>query len=403
MAKTKSNAPEAAVLRAWGWARQGLDGSLKGATAAQVLERSGWARSVGGVGPYLTFFSRAQLSRSAVDAALKDVEIHELPAARGCTYVVPKQDFALALTVGQSAAQAALKPGLKLGVTMKELDKLNAAVLKAVEAEPLEVEQIREAVGSAARSLGAEGTKKGVSTTLPLALGQLQAQGQIRRVPTNGRLDQQRYRYVRWKNAPKLLDAQEAFTELARRYFSWVGPAMLKQFAGFSALGVKAAQQAVEPLKLVPIAEGDERLVLPKDLDALRAFKPPKGPAYALVGSLDSIAAHRRDIQPLLEAKDAKTKVLGDAAMATPLFTFADLPSHAILERGRLVGLWEFDADAQGVAWATFSSKPDAALKAAVAATESYVRGDLGDARSFSLDSPKSRAPRIAVLRSLAA
>jgi hypothetical protein len=143
--------------------------------------------------------------------------------------------------------------------------------------------------------------------------------------------------------------------------------------------------------------------MLPEDLDALRAFKLPKGPAYALVGSLDSIAAHTRDIQPLLEPKDAKTKVLGDEKMATALGTFADLPSHAILERGRLVGLWEFDAEASAVAWATFSSKPDAALKAAVAATESYVRGDLGDARSFSLDSPKSRAPRIAVLRALAA
>jgi hypothetical protein len=156
-------------------------------------------------------------------------------------------------------------------------------------------------------------------------------------------------------------------------------------------------------LKLVPIAEGDERLLTPEDLDALRAFKAPKGPQYALVGSLDSIAAHTRDLQPLLDAKDAKTKVLGDEKMATPLATFADLPSHAILERGRLVGLWEFDAEAQGIAWAIFGGKADKALSAAVAETERYVRGDLGDARSFSLDSPKSRAPRIAVLRRLAA
>ena len=39
------------------------------------------------------------------------------------------------------------------------------------------------------------------------------------------------------------------------------------------------------------------------------------------------------------------------------------------------------------------------ALKQAVAQTEQYVREQLGDARSFSLDSPKSRAPRIAALR----
>jgi len=33
--------------------------------------------------------------------------------------------------------------------------------------------------------------------------------------------------------------------------------------------------------------------------------------------------------------------------------------------------------------------------------TERFVRDQLGDARSFSLDSPESRAPRIAALREL--
>jgi hypothetical protein len=52
-------------LRAWWWQRQGLDGSLGGSSAAKVLEATGWARSVGGVGPYLTLYSRAGVSREA--------------------------------------------------------------------------------------------------------------------------------------------------------------------------------------------------------------------------------------------------------------------------------------------------------------------------------------------------
>jgi hypothetical protein len=36
------------LLRAWAWHRQGLDGTLQGADAAEVLTRAGWARSVGG-------------------------------------------------------------------------------------------------------------------------------------------------------------------------------------------------------------------------------------------------------------------------------------------------------------------------------------------------------------------
>ena len=45
-------------LRAWWSHRQGLDGRLVGARPAEVLEQTGWARSVGGVGPYLTLFAR---------------------------------------------------------------------------------------------------------------------------------------------------------------------------------------------------------------------------------------------------------------------------------------------------------------------------------------------------------
>ena len=78
-------------------------------------------------------------------------------------------------------------------------------------------------------------------------------------------------------------------------------------------------------------------------------------------------------------------------------------PSHAILDRGRLVGLWEFDPDAQQIAWWAFGANPkDKALVAAVERTEAFVADDLGDARSFSLDSAKSRAPRIEALHKAA-
>src|SRR5258706_2802411 len=56
-------------LRAWYAHRQGLDGRLAGASAAQVLTETGWARSVGGTGPYLTLFSRAGISREAADGS----------------------------------------------------------------------------------------------------------------------------------------------------------------------------------------------------------------------------------------------------------------------------------------------------------------------------------------------
>ena len=93
-------------LRAWAWHRQGLDGSLAGCTAEQVLARAGWARSVGGANPYITLFARAGIRREQVDADVLAHRILELPAARGCTYVLGRDDFAWALKLGKDAAEA---------------------------------------------------------------------------------------------------------------------------------------------------------------------------------------------------------------------------------------------------------------------------------------------------------
>jgi hypothetical protein len=386
-----------ARLRAWWSQRQGLDGSLEGKTPANVLERSGWARSVGGVGPYLTLQARAGTTRAAADQAVADLEIHELPSARGCTYVVPARDFALALKVGEECANAPMKTAAKLGVTAKEIDKLCGAVVGALEKGALDPEGIRAGTGKAARSLGEEGKKKGVTTTLPLALGLLQARGEIRRVPVNGRLDQQRYRYTLWRPNPLTrfkLGLDEAYTELGRRFFRWIGPATAAEFQWFSGLGAKASRAALEPLKLVPLEEASALLLFPDDRDRLLSLKVPSKPRYSLVSSLDAISALRRDYKSLLDPRD----------WGRPLFepqaggALMDLPNHAILDRGRVVGLWEYDPESETTVSTTFGVK-DAALDKAVKETERYVREQLGDARSFSLDSPQSRRPRLEALR----
>jgi hypothetical protein len=384
-------------LRAWWSHRQGLDGRLAGASLADVLAQTGWARSVGGVGPYLTLRARAGASREASDAAVSKLEIHELPAARGCTYVVPAAHFALALTAGETFRAAEMKTAHKLGVTDREIDKLCDAVRKALEKAPLEPDQIREATGKASRSLGEEGKKKGLTTTLPLAFGKLQSTGDIRRMPVNGRLDQQRYRYTLWSPNPRTkfnLSPEQAQTELARLYFAWAGPATVAEFQWFSALTGKAAKAAIDPLKLHPL--DSDRLMLPGDRDQFEAFKMPKQPHYTLVSSIDGISLLRRDLPSLVDAKDLEKLITGSSTGVL------DLPSHGIFDRGRLVGIWEYDPDAQTIAWLPFVAR-NKDLERAVANTEEYVREQLGDARSFSLDSPKSRAPKIAALRKAAA
>jgi hypothetical protein len=390
---------DAAKLRAWWSHRQGLDGTLRGKNAATVLAETGWARSVGGVGPYLTLFSRGGISREAADAAVAKLEIHELPAARGCTYVVPSSDFALALAAG-STVDGEMKIASKLGVTDKEIDKLCDAVMKALGKTPLDPDEIRSATGNASRSLGEEGKKKGLTTTLPLALGKLQAIGEIRRVPVNGRLDQQRYKYSAWRPNPLHgfhMAPEEISVELARHYFRWIGPATLGEFQWFSALGVKAAKAAIEPLKLEPLSKEDPRMMLPGDREKFETFQIPKQAQYALVSCLDGLSLLRRDLKGLLDSTDLNRPVYAKKGHVR-VGEVADLPSHGIFDRGRLVGLWEYDTATNSIAWTAFIPK-NKDLAKAVAETEAYVRDQLGDARSFSLDSPKSRAPKIDALR----
>jgi hypothetical protein len=372
-----------ATIRAWWSHRQGLDGRLTGQPVSAVLEQTGWARSVGGAAPYLTLFARGEIGRTAADAALAELRIHELPSARGCTYVVPASDFALALKVGQAFA-GEMRTAEKLGVTAAEIDKLCAAVLGALAKAPLQPDELREATAGAVRNLGPEGAQKGLTSTLPVALEKLQS-------------DQQRYRYALWRPNPLAgfrLSAEEAYTELARRFFTWIGPASLAEFQWFSGLGAKAAKAAVDPLKLEALGD---RLILPQHREELESFQAPRRPQYALVSSLDGISHLRRDVKGLLAPEDFGRSIFGMKGSA-----LTDLPSHAILDRGRLIGLWEYDTTTESVAWMSFAA-PGSALRKAVGRAEKFVRAELGDARSFSLDSPKSRGLRLEALRKAAA
>jgi hypothetical protein len=391
-----------AKLRAWWWTRQGLDGSLHGAAPDAVLQRTGWARSVGGVNPYLTLFARAGTDRATVDAAVAELAIYELPAARGCTYVVPAAHFGLALQVGRAEAEAPLATLAKLGVDRAEIDALCAKLLQVLDGLQLDPTELKNELGDAVRSLGEEGRRRGASTTLPAALGLLQAHGEIRRVPISGRLDQQRYAYTRWRPPEPVGTDEQARVELARLYWSWTGAASMPHFRWFSAFNARQAKAAVADLGLVELS-ADGLLALPEHAAAFAEFTPPTEPDYRLLAGIDALILLRREVRSLLSPADAARPLPGGRAGQT-LREVVDLEDHPIVDRGRIVGLWQYDAGEQQIVWcATADDVDHAAVSAEVARTEAYIRAQLGDARSFSLDSPASRAPRIAALRTAAA
>ncbi len=365
-----------------------------------MLARTGWARTIGSANPYLTLFARAGIGRAAADRAAAEVAICELPSARGCTYLLPAADFAIGLAVGAGAPRGELAAAIKhLAVTQQEVDRLGASVLDAVtEAdEPLTPQALRERLGDAIRGLGAEGKKRGMTSTLPLALGLLQSAGELRRVPIGGRLDQQRYGYRRWTPSPlagTTTDPDEVAAEVARRYFDWAGPATPAHFRWFSGLSAAAAKRAIAAAELTQV--DPDGWLLPADLVAeFESFTAPTDPEYALVGWIDGIHLLHRDLGRLLDPEDAERP-----SPLEPKKRLADLkdpPCQLIIDRGRIIGLWEFDPSTETIARRLFVPEDDQ-LRAAIAETERFVAEDLGDAKGSSLDSPKARSAAVSAL-----
>ena len=388
-------------IRVFRWKRQGLALALEGSKADRVLVEAGWIRSVGGASPYLALKDRAGLSRADVDRAVAKLDICELPATRGCTYVVPKADFALALQAGRGhSADAEIAAAKKFcGVTDKELEKLTKKVLAALAAEALDPAAIKEVAGDAVRSLGPDGKKRGLTTTLPLVLGRLQSEGEIRRIPIDGRLDRQRYKYARWTPNPmgkKELTDDELAIELTRRFFHWAGPATVAQLAWWAGISMKAAKVAVAELSLVPMAEDDGRLSFAADRNEILDTEIPKTPSYSFVGLLDNIQHPRRETMSLLTDEDAGIDV-PDEKGTRPGGALSDLTYHPIIDRGRLIGLWDYDGLKNVLVYRTFGKAPASLVKSAEA-IEKFMQEELGDVRTMSLDSPESRVERIEAL-----
>lgn len=383
-------------LSFWWWSRQGLDGRLRGRTCQEAIQRAGWIRSVGGSTPYLSLWARTGATREVAETAAASVAIQELPSARGCTYFVAEGDYPIALRLSQGVKTADTSAAERLGVPPDEIERLCEAVYGCLQGRALEPREIRSELGGRVRDLGAEGRRRGVASTLPVALSHLQRAGKIRRISTDGRLDHERYRYTAWDPSPLEgvdLDATEARRGIAERYFRWIGPATIAEFRWFTGFGVGMAAEAVAGLDLVDIGEG--RLAFRDDAKAICECEAPTVEQVALLSSLDALFLLRRQPLTLIAEEDLHGAFSGAFALK-PSGALHDLPSHGIVDRGRLIGLWEFDPDEGRIAWATFN-RPTPVLEQAIAEAQDFVR-TIGDARAFSLDSPKSRRPRIEAL-----
>jgi len=383
---------DAAKLRAFWAHRQGLL-YPKPSGAGAILEQTGWARAVGGSNPYLTLVARGhRASRTDMDTALANLEICTLPSARGCTYTLPASHFALGLSLARAYSSREPDMAIKyLGVTQNELDLLSEAVTKVLrEQGPLDSSSLRKELGDLVRSLGEEGKKRGLNNTLSVVLGPLQDSGLIRRVSSDGRLDTEKWKYAVWQDtaltAPSLA---EAGPMLAKLYWQWLGLATLGNFRWFSGFTVAQAKQAVDGLGLQPLSEGSDLLGTPDSLEEFAEFSVPSVPCIALVSSLDGVSLLRREPATLL---DGETEIYTAKGLKSA-GALQDLPANPIMDRGEVIGLWEYDPEGEGKVLSRFFGEARPEAKAPLLAMEMFLREELGDCKSHSLDSPKTRRP----------
>jgi hypothetical protein len=108
------------------------------------------------------------------------------------------------------------------------------------------------------------------------------------------------------------------------------------------------------------------------------------------VSGLDGISRLRHDRKGLLDHGElARQFFVGKNTR--PAGTLEDLLSHAILDRGRLAGLWEFDTVTETIAWWPFIKK-NKGLEKSAACMEQFVREQLDDAVVQSRQSGQPRS-----------
>ncbi|MFN7974245.1 MAG: crosslink repair DNA glycosylase YcaQ family protein [Acidobacteriota bacterium] len=408
MAKTSPETTiDLARARAHWHARQGLATPAK-RTLEATIAQTGWIRTLGGIDAYLAARVRIPgLTRAAVDEALAASRVQVLPAARGCIYLVPRAHASLALGIaGELALPRMEKELAKAGVPMKEVEDLAKAVARALGKGPIGTDGIRKALpDGAVRSLGERGKKLGISSPLPSALRVLELDGKIERFPESGRLDTERYTWrLCAKPSPRGPVARSRHAELARIFFGCAGPASAGHFAWWAGLGQKAARAAIEKAELARVAvEGHagEAFVVEKDLRVL-STPAPASSEVALLPFEDNFVVLHGGPGVLVDARHhARSVPIWGSEKPATLGAAAHMSMRALLVGDRIAGYWEYDPDAAKVVWAAFDPLSPASKKRVAAAAKdaaAFIGGELGHAKSFSLDTTETIRQRAAII-----
>lgn len=387
-----------------------------GGDARDVVTRTGWLRTLGGIDVYLAVRARSSdVQRTDMDRTVADGALRVSPAARGCIYLIPEAHLPLALAHARSLWRPRTTRELdKAGTSWSEVADIAEAVLAVAARGPLTTAEIRRGLpAGTVRGLGVAGRRVGLSSPLPVALRELEFTGRLERTLADGRLDTERYlwRVVPGGRESAIVgyDAEDRrMAELCQLFLRVAGPATVAQMTTWIGVSQRAVKAALAKLPVVPITVRDAaqptHVALSEDVAALKdglqvaqhfTFLPFEDPLIVTHGGPRVFIAEQFWQYPVDSWGGSRPTTLGQAR---------HVGQRPLLHGDRLIGFWEYDADDEHVVCGLFeplSRRDNRALQEARTGLYEFVRDQLGHARSFSLDTTDAVRGRAQVLRAM--
>src|SRR5215468_1540599 len=380
-------------LNSWRMHRQFLDHPYPSKNIMDLIRAIGWIYSPGCSTPYLSLWGRIPSIKSddLNKLVFEDHKLIQLETLRGCTMLVPREQSNVALRIRpRTFTELSKQARQQLPINEADMEKLKAAILKALHSAPRTMEQILQVVpANLVRDFGIDLKRIGLTSSLALAVNLLKEEGKLLKQQGKKRLDSTEYSYVLTSSLlpeadPFNLRLEEACAQLATQYFRAEAPARVKDFAWWAGINVTDAIKGASEVKpkLVPIAvEGtkDEFLINESDLDALMSFKPTEG-AISFIPYRDTYLKGQREVvNRFVPAEHAdkpfsrwKGKLIND-------------PLATVIFNGRVVGVWEWNEGEEQVDLLLFESNipksVDRAIHKRAAELANFIRGNLGEVR----------------------
>jgi len=282
-------------------------------------------------------------------------------AMRQTLHLLPAAEYRVYMTaLRQSRMAALMRIMARIGVTRKEVDAMNAALMNALGKDPVPQRELAEAIKpliSGKRDRWMKLSWPGSNPTAMISWGFFRPamiEGLICYGPPRGA----EATFVRtdcWLPQTSPPEEDKAKTFLLRQYLGAYGPAKLGDFCGWSGIPTKEAKPVWESIQeeLIEVAiEGVKAFILRRHLPELDASKLA-GPVVRLLPSFDPYILANANKDHLVHPRHYKRVYRGQGWL-----------SPVILLDGRAVGVWSYDREKgkSGVQTEFFEKVPKAIL-----------------------------------------